>query len=165
MLAGHGIPVGLMVLSCLGCGEPDPSWVSPVAFDTAVAWIRSGADSTGLLVEVARTADQRSFGLMLRPRLDAGLGMIFVYDEPQADRAGFWMWRTRMPLDIAFADSTGVIVRILEMEPCASIYRQGCPIYQSGEGYWSALEVNRGWFAERGIGIGAVLKLDTLARS
>ena len=86
--------------------------------------------------------------------------MVFVYDEPQADSAGLWMWRTRMPLDVAFADSTGVIVRILEMEPCASIYGQGCPIYQPGMGCWSALEVNRGWFAEHGIGEGDTVRLE-----
>ena len=147
-----------------GCGEEPPPPAEPaVAFDTATAWIRGGTDSTSLLVEVARTDAQHSYGLMARPSLDPNSGMIFLYDTVQADTTdGFWMFRTRMPLDIAFMDSTGVIVRILPMEPCQSeLYATSCPTYAPRVPYRDALEVNRGWFTRHGIAEGAVVRLDS----
>jgi hypothetical protein len=33
-------------------------------------------------------------------------GMLFVYDSTQPGNAGFWMYRTRIPLDIAFVCRT-----------------------------------------------------------
>lgn len=125
-------------------------------FDTATAWIHQGADSTKLLVEVASSADQRSYGLSGRPALDPESGMVFVFDSLRAGTQGFWMRRTQVPLDIAFVDAAGEIVRILGMEVCASqVYVEACPSYAPGVDYMSALEANRGWFSEKGIGIGA----------
>ncbi len=142
-----------------GCGREEAVWVSPVAFDTAVASIRTDSGSVRLLVETARSPDQRSFGLMLRPRLDPGSGMIFLYDSVQSEGAAFWMWRTRVPLEIAFLDSAGTVVRVLQMEPCTSVYLEGCEVYEPGVPYWSALEVNRGWFEANGVGVGAVVEV------
>ena len=97
---------------------------------------------------------------MARSSLDAGSGMIFEYGAGQPDSAGFWMFRTRIPLDIAFLDSAGVVRKILEMVPCESeMYASACPIYQPGVPYWSALEVNKGWFAEHGVVEGAVVRV------
>ena len=149
------------LIAAAGCGgEEAPAWESPVAFDTASAVVRTDGAAAELLVEVARTPEQRSFGLSLRPGLDAESGMVFLYDSVQPPNAGYWMWRTRVPLDIAFMDSTGTIVRVLEMEPCTAVYRQGCPAYEPGVPYWSALEVNRGWFEEMGAGEGSVVVID-----
>ena len=137
-------------------------WRSPVAFDTARVSVVGNGDTTRLLVEVAESEEQRGFGLMVRPELEAGSGMIFLYDSIQPDTAGFWMWRTRMPLDIAFLDSAGTIVAIRQMTPCESPYAADCPTYEPGEPYLSALEMNRGWFEEHGIGVGDRVILDSL---
>ena len=94
---------------CAACAEQEAPWAPPVAFDTARVMIRGGPDSVGLLVEVSRTAAQQSFGLMSRPSLDPESGMIFLYDSAQAGSSGYWMFRTKMPLDIAFMDSAGAI--------------------------------------------------------
>ena len=165
----RGAKAALLTLAVLGaaaagCGEEaPPPFQSAVPFDTATAWIRSGTDSTSLLVEVAHSEAQRSYGLMARPSLDPGSGMIFLYDTVQTDTTqGFWMFRTRMPLDIAFMDTTGAIVSILEMEPCQSdMYATSCPTYAPKVPYQNALEVNRGWFTQHGIAEGAVLRLDS----
>ena len=148
-------------LAATACGsEAAPPWVSPIAFDTMTVTIHTeGRVSVRLLVEVARTPEQRALGLGLRPMLDPESGMIFLYNSGQPDSAGFWMWRTRVPLDIAFMDSTGTMLRILEMEPCTAIYLQGCPTYEPGVPYWWALEVNRGWFEEKGVVEGSVVEL------
>ncbi|MFP3947917.1 MAG: DUF192 domain-containing protein [Longimicrobiales bacterium] len=155
----------LFLVLLFGCGDRGVSWRSPVAFDTAGVSVVADGDTSRLRVEVAETEEQRGFGLMVRPELEAGSGMIFLYDSIQPDTAGFWMWRTRMPLDIAFLDSAGTIVAIRRMEPCESPYAEDCPNYPPGEPYLSALEVNRGWFEERGIGVGDRVLLDSLAPS
>ncbi len=127
----------------------------PVSFDTATAWIHQNADSTRLLVEVARSNDQHEVGLSGRPSLDAESGMLFEFDRPRSGDDGFWMWRTQVPVDIAFIDEGGVILNILGMEVCESDLLDSCPGYFPGVGYVAALETNRGWFAGKGIDVGA----------
>ena len=145
---------------CAACAEQEAPWAAPVAFDTARVMIHGAADSTGLLVEVSRTAAQQSFGLMSRPSLDPESGMLFLYDSAQAGNSGYWMFRTKMPLDIAFMDSAGAIGKVLSMEPCESeLYAAVCPTYAPGVDYWSALEVNRGWFTEHNVGEGDTVRL------
>lgn len=148
-------------LMVTACGTGEEPWVSPVGFDTARAVIHTEAGETvPLLVEVARTEAQKRQGLMSRPALDGGSGMVFLYDTIQAGDRGFWMWRTRIPLDIAFLDTEGRIDTILAMDPCESPNPEWCPIYEPGTEYASALEVNRGWFREHGIGPGARVEID-----
>ncbi|MDP2957017.1 MAG: DUF192 domain-containing protein [Longimicrobiales bacterium] len=142
------------------CHRAEP-WVSPVAFDTARSWLIQAGDSVPLLLEVAKTDAQRTVGLMDRPFLEESSGMVFLFDTVRSEEAGFWMWRTKMPLDIAFMDSAGVIMRIVEMEPCETRYHPtACPQYRPGVEYWSALEVNRGWLASQRLGVGARLEME-----
>lgn len=122
-----------------------------MAFDTARAWVHTQGDSVQLLVEVARTDAQKQYGLTGRSSLDPGSGMVFLYDTVQGGGQGFWMWRTLIPLDIAFLDPEGSIVAILHMDPCQSPNPDFCEIHSPGLEYASALEVNRGWFAEHGV--------------
>lgn len=161
--AGPVVVWALLLLVLIpGCRDRDVPWRSPVAFDTARVGVVGDGDTSRLLVEVADTEEQRGFGLMVRPELEPGSGMIFLYDSIQPDTAGFWMWRTRMPLDIAFLDGTGRIVAIRRMEPCESPYASDCPTYSPGEPYRYALEVNRGWFEENGIGVGDRVLVDSI---
>jgi uncharacterized membrane protein (UPF0127 family) len=75
------------------------------------------------------------------------------------------MFRTRLPLDIAFIDSLGVIRTIKTMAPCPSTMPQGCPNYSADARYRAALEVNAGYFARNGIRVGdRVLLQDTILR-
>jgi uncharacterized membrane protein (UPF0127 family) len=98
--------------------------------------------------------------MMTRPTLDAESGMVFLYDSIQPGSNGFWMFRVRVPLDIALLDSAGVIRTILSMEPCPSPYPENCPSYEPGVDYWSAVEVNRGWFDRHGIGVGGRVRIE-----
>ena len=107
---------------------------------TATITTRSGAKVV-VQVEIARTSAERQRGLMNRRTLPAKAGMVFVY--PQAVSHGFWMKNTRIPLDIAFYDGRGRILRILTMQPCR---RDPCKIYDPGVSYRAALEVNAGSF-------------------
>nr|WP_183324462.1 DUF192 domain-containing protein [Halomonas cerina] len=104
-----------------------------------------------LTVEVARRNAERSRGLMDRDRLAPDAGMLFLYDGPWPMRHGFWMYRTRIPLDIAFIDATGRILEIHRMTPCTAKSSSDCPITRPAAPYRAALEVNAGWFAAHGI--------------
>ena len=126
----------------------------PVAFDTGTVHIQTATDTFVVKVELAETDEQRSYGLMERRQLAENAGMLFVYGALQDAEYGFWMYRTLIPLDIAFADEDGRIVAIRQMVPCRSPNPQVCPIYAPGHPYLTALEVNADYFEKRGIGVG-----------
>ena len=150
------LSLGLLLITALAsCASPGLNRASTVAFDTATVWIHQGSDSTGLLVEVASRLEQQEVGLAGRPSLEAESGMLFEFDEARSGDDGFWMWRTLVPLDIAFVDEDGVIRRILSMEVCESDDFDLCTGYFPEIEYVSAIETNRGWFADKRIDEGA----------
>jgi uncharacterized membrane protein (UPF0127 family) len=112
-----------------------------------------------LTVEVATTPAEQERGLMFRTQMDPDHGMIFIF--PHATDGGFWMKNTKIPLSIAFFDRNGVILRILQMEPCRLPEDESdrCPVYYPGVAYVGALEVNKGWFAEHGVKEGDSISL------
>lgn len=97
--------------------------------------------------EVAVTPEQRERGLMYRKSMPANAGMLFLFDE----KAGhcFWMKNTNLPLSIAFLADDGSIVNIEDMAPQTE--DNHCP--RAAVRY--ALEMNKGWFAQKGIKPGA----------
>jgi uncharacterized membrane protein (UPF0127 family) len=58
------------------------------------------------------------------------------------------MKNTLLPLDIAFYDGRGRILRIMQMQPCRT---EQCPLYDPGVAYRGALEVNAGSFRRWGV--------------
>ncbi len=106
-------------------------------------------------VLIADEDHERAYGLMYRPRMRADLGMAFLY-ESDTD-GGFWMKNTLIPLSIAFFDSNGVILRIMDMEPCTD---DPCPVYDPDVSYRGALEVNQGAFGDWGISEGDHVEVD-----
>ncbi|HEY4132432.1 MAG TPA: DUF192 domain-containing protein [Gemmatimonadaceae bacterium] len=138
-----------------------------MAFDTATIRLigQSSRDTTSVVAELAESEPQQTMGLMERRSLAPNAGMLFLYPKLQPDTSAFWMFRTRIPLDIAFVDSTGVIRTVLTMQPCASPLVQGCPDYPANAKYLAALEVNAGFFARQHLGVGDRLMLgDTTSR-
>jgi uncharacterized membrane protein (UPF0127 family) len=150
-----------------GC-QPDTDHAvadAPVmSFDTARVRLVTATDTLKLTVELARTQEQRTMGLMERPRLADSAGMIFLYGDTQPATAAFWMFRTLIPLDIAFVDSTGVIRAILRMVPCEAATVQRCPTYPPGVPYRAALEVNAGYFERNKVSVGHRVVLADTAR-
>lgn len=154
----------LAVGACEPAAEPEPATLVPaVAFDTIAVEIQAGSDTFRLNAELAETDAQRSYGLKQRPALPEDHGMLFVYTQPQDATAGFWMYRTLIPLDIAYLDAEGRIVAIRSMTPCESPYPRVCRTYPPGVPYSGAFEVNRGYFDRRGIEIGdRVVRVDSV---
>lgn len=104
--------------------------------------------------EIADTPQSRERGLMQRTQLCVNCGMLFVFEK--AAQHGFWMENTPLPLSIAFIDADGVILNIAEMQPHTTAIH-----HASGHALY-ALEMNRGWFAKRGIKPGHVVRLPKL---
>jgi len=96
-----------------------------------------------LKVEIVATPEQRARGLMFREKLGRDEGMLFVFEEPGYH--AMWMKNTLIALSVAFVDAGGRILNITDMEPHSldSHAAAGPARY--------AIEVNRGWFAQRRI--------------
>jgi uncharacterized membrane protein (UPF0127 family) len=77
----------------------------------------SGPGGAHLVVraEVAATDAAREQGLMYRTHMDDDAGMLFVW--PQAQRVGFWMKNTRLPLDMLFIAGGKVVALAPRMKP------------------------------------------------
>ncbi|MGJ3592778.1 DUF192 domain-containing protein [Stutzerimonas stutzeri] len=102
-----------------------------------------------LHAEYAQTVAQRERGLMGRRELAADSGMLFRFDEVR--RHCLWMKGTPLPLSAAFFDEAGLLVDVIDLEPFNTEIR--C----SKRPARYALEMNQGWFAERGLERGARL--------
>ena len=122
----------------------------PMSLLSSFAWGQASAQE----MQTLALATQRQRGLMGRESLPEKSGMLFRFENEQSANNAFWMYRTLIPLDIAFIDSDGRIVAINTMQPCESSSPSDCPSYPAGAAYHSALEVNGGYFAERGIKVG-----------
>jgi uncharacterized membrane protein (UPF0127 family) len=124
--------------------------LAAVLVDQAVAeelrTIDLAIDGHRLVAEVAATEATRTTGLMNRFSLKPDHGMLFVFAQPQP--LAFWMHNTYVPLSIAFIDAEGRIMNIEDMAPQTESTHpsRGLALY--------ALEMKKGWFADRGIGPG-----------
>ncbi|MCS7100122.1 MAG: DUF192 domain-containing protein, partial [Burkholderiaceae bacterium] len=102
-----------------------------------------------ITAELADTDATRTRGLMFREHLPPNQGMLFVFDS-KAPHC-MWMRNTPIPLSVAFIDDDGRVVNIEDMAPhTETLHCARAPVRY-------ALEMNRGWFASRGIRPGAVI--------
>jgi uncharacterized protein len=135
----------LVLAAALGlaaCGNGTPPAVPGAQLP--VDWLTVGGHR--ITVELARQPAEQSRGLMFRTSLPPDHGMLFLFtvDEVQA----FWMRNTKIPLSIAYADASGRIVRIADMEPFDER-----PVSSIVPARY-ALEMNRGWFAAHSVAAG-----------
>lgn len=90
----------------------------------------------------ADTTEERSSGLMQVTDLEGHDGMLFSTAEP-SDGA-FYMYRTLLPLTIAWWDGEGAFVSRADMAPCESEDPAGCERYPPAGPYRFAVEVVQG---------------------
>lgn len=110
-----------------------------------------------LNIEIARTTEARSQGLMNRTSLPENAGMLFVFEEEARWR--FWMKNTLIPLSIGFIDSKWRLLQILDMKVAPDPANGPFEIYEPSDAYRYALEVNQGFFQRNGITPGARFEL------
>ena len=136
-----------LAVACGGGGDSKGGDDGDATLSTAtITLIDVAGNRTELTVELARTAAERSRGLMFRESLAEDRGMLFVFE--QETKAGVWMKNTKIPLSIAFIDGKGTILETQEMEALSE------QLHAPARPYRYALEVNQGWFERRGLGLG-----------
>ncbi|GAB4400649.1 MAG: DUF192 domain-containing protein [Rhodoferax sp.] len=94
-------------------------------------------------VQVAQHPLEREMGLMYRDQMPANEGMLFVFERP--DQQCFWMKNTRLPLTAAFVADDGTLVNLADMKP--NTLDSHC----SAKPVRYVLEMNQGWFAQKGL--------------
>lgn len=97
--------------------------------------------------EIAADQGNRMQGLMHRRTMATNQGMLFVF--PQAARHCMWMRNTFLPLSVAFLDEEGRILNVEDMQP------QTEDSHCAAKSARFALEMNVGWFAAKGLKVGA----------
>lgn len=139
----HHVFKTLLVAGAIGASALTGS----VRAQSALPVIPLTAGMYAIQAEVAASPEARERGLMFRKTMPANAGMLFVFEE----KAGhcFWMRNTNLPLSIAFLADDGSIVNIEDMAPQTE--DNHCP--RAAVRY--ALEMNKGWFAQKGIKPGA----------
>jgi uncharacterized membrane protein (UPF0127 family) len=139
----------LASIACVAAAaaHPLPSIAQPAdGKPQSLPTIRIQVGTHAVTAEVAATPDQRTIGLMYRFSLPADRGMLFVFATPAPQ--GFWMRNTYIPLSIAFISADGTILNVEDMAPHDQSRHpsRGPALY--------ALEMRKGWFAERQLGPG-----------
>jgi uncharacterized membrane protein (UPF0127 family) len=109
-------------------------------------------------VELADTAEERARGLMFRDSMPSSSGMLFLYPAPQP--ASFWMKNTLIPLDMIFAERTGVVTHVHPMAVPGDL-----TAIDGGPDVLAVLEINGGLAARLGIVPGSVLRHPALDQS
>ena len=100
--------------------------------------------------QVALTPHQRQVGLMYRKEMPTNEGMLFIFDQPATQC--FWMKNTLLPLTTAFVADDGTIVNLADMQPMTE--NSHC----SRKPVRYVLEMNQGWFKQKGIAEGTQLR-------
>lgn len=115
-----------------------------------------GGARVAIAVEIADDAAERARGLMHRPRLDPGAGMLFVYPEPQP--VSFWMRNTLMPLDLLFFDAAGQLAHVhAGAKPLDETPLPGAAPGDPAPERLMVLEIGGGEAARLGLGPGTLL--------
>ena len=115
-----------------------------------LATVQLGAGMHLIRAEVADRDASRAMGLMHRSALAPNGGMLFVFEQTAAHC--MWMKNTPLPLSVAFIDERGAIINIADMQPHTE------DSHCAARPARFALEMARGWFAERGIRAGLRLR-------
>lgn len=146
----------LLLMAGLSLGTSRWGQATPAASSLPVtrACFTSQHNTVPVILEIALSPAQRQYGLMERESLDPNAGMLFVYQEFRSPKHGFWMYNTRIPLDIAYLDDRGRITSIRTMAPCLSAQGSQCPTYPAGTRFIRAVEMNAGFFSAHRISVG-----------
>lgn len=103
--------------------------------------LKTSTGTHAFKVEIARTGQQKSRGLMYRRALGEREGMLFIHEEPEL--VTMWMRNTYIPLDMVFIRADGRVHRIeARTEPHSE------RVIVSGERVTGVLEIPGGVAAE-----------------
>ncbi len=137
------IAIVLLLLSAvISCAQEDGTRY-PVKIGTKTYYL-----------EVADSPQERQQGLMYRRSMDDSEGMIFIFENEE--NRSFWMRNTYIDLSIAYLDSRGRIIEILDMYAL-----DDTPVPGSAPARY-AIELCRGAFDRAGAAAGDLIDLTPL---
>jgi uncharacterized membrane protein (UPF0127 family) len=114
-------------------------------------------NGTTIQLEVARTPEQQSLGLMYRPALPDNRGMLFQFSSAQP--VSFWMKNVPVALDMVFLQN-GVVKYIkTSAPPCTS---KPCPTYGPKVPIDKVIELRSGRAKELNLQEGDSIKIEFL---
>lgn len=121
-------------------------------------WFDLALGEQTIRVQLALTDDERSRGLMHREHLGENEGMLFLFSQPQ--RQSFWMHNTPLPLSIGYFTPDGILREIYPMYP-----RDRNAVTSRRRDIQYCLEMNQGWFSQKGVHTGSALNLEALRQA
>jgi uncharacterized protein len=118
---------------------------------------RARMGDVSIQLEVARTPQQQSKGLMFRAALPDNRGMLFPFDPPRP--VHFWMKNVPVPLDMVFLRDGEVKAIAANVPPCTE---EPCPIYgpQREIEIDRVIELRAGRAAELGLKAGDRIEIE-----
>lgn len=112
--------------------------------------------SATILLEVARTPQERALGLMFRPALAEDRGMLFPADPSRPIR--MWMKNVPVPLDLVFIHEGQIVALAEQVPPCLET---SCPSYGPYKrAVDQVLELRAGRAAELGLNAGDRIRIE-----
>src|SRR5271157_4220775 len=115
------IPAALIVLLS-ACGE------KPATLEDLTATEVVFPNGTRIVAETMRESMDLMRGMMFRDSLADGHGMLFIH--PRESNYPYWMYQTKIPLDIVWMDRDRRIVEIsAATPPCPSKSAKECPTF------------------------------------
>ena len=139
----------ILLAALCACGGKKEAGTAPKSVNDYFE-ISLGAQKVRM--QVAALPDEVPRGLMFRKSLGRDEGMLFVFPRPQ--KLSFWMRNTTVPLDIGYFDADGALREIYPMYPLDEK-----SVVSRGRDLKFALEMNQGWFRDRGVKPGDKLDL------
>ena len=123
----------------------------------ALCTVQVTAPKATLTLEVAKTAQQREYGLMNRTSLAPHTGMLFVFDKDGDEM--FWMKDTLLSLDMIFVGADGKVRQIYANVPVVDPKLPDDQIPLEGGQAKYVIELSAGEAAADGIISGSVLRI------
>lgn len=119
-------------------------------YDTTAVSLADGAIITA---QLADTPEKRQLGLMYRKSLDAGSGMLFIFEE--SGFHSFWMKNCEIPLDIVWMNERKQIVDIEQsVPPCKT---PECPSYTPAQKARYVIELQAGTAERKKLAVGQTI--------
>lgn len=149
--------VALVLLNfLLGCKENNQFINSEKIPQNKTELFDLNFSGVSLKVEVAALPEERELGLMFRNSLKQNEGMLFVFKEGTGQR--FWMKNTRIPLDIGYISTSGILLEVHSAKPYDL---SGVP--SRSQDIKFVLELNAGSYKDLGIKIGSRIPLKNIS--
>jgi uncharacterized membrane protein (UPF0127 family) len=142
----------LLVLVGIGCSD-DPAIEGPEALGLRTVTLPDGQK---IRAEVEMTSMDMQKGMMFRDSLPRGRGMLFIHQTPGTYQ--YFMYQTRIPLDIVWMDPSHRIVEISPDTPPCKTKASLCPHYGGHQTAQFVLELGGGEARRLGLTVGQALE-------